>query len=420
MGSGNPNLNNITANPQLVPCRREPCHLDSQGANVFKVDGTSFGQLKADNTYVTGGGIEYPIKIASSCSNTIQNNDSGASICTDVEEHKQCSKQALLDFAAFMDSEYSKSQQDSCLDDKDHHQEVLINTLMSVEIADRMYFDNMTFVESVGAWNQTFIGSNNDLVLSFSSTKAELIYTEDFQFNSTNFDIIKAKYKDIDQCKESGFAFILNEDCIKAIIENLKENSLRFGLSYHNIPNNLIVVASAGVRNHMIQFLNGSVDILSDFQKIFTDFDNITQSSVEIVSGEKEAQLGMDQMAAENITYSEAKAYGYLDFGGSSIQPSFWLKDGSMNIYPTNNGECHTQSGVVPCQLNSFLNYGSQAVQRRLSLLYQKYPHYNNVCHIGVERFNLESCRKLIKYIGSGADLAHEDQDNFTGKSLRA
>merc|ERR1712070_1024578 len=110
------------------------------------------------------------------------------------------------------------------------------------------------------------------------------------------------------------------------------------------------------------------------------------------MSGEKEALLGMVEVEKYELNHNvndivnAEKPSGYLDFGGNSIQPSFFIS--KTEVAPTASYEDDTVGKV---QLNSFLNYGADAVANRLSLMYQTHG-YEKVCELDASEVNVEDC----------------------------
>jgi len=417
MGSGNSPTTggnpDVTGGFQYPACRREPCHLDSQGASVFVKDGVPT-KLQVEKAYVTGGGIQYPITNAIECQ--VENQFPEKCHRDDNKDQSSCTPENLVEFAKFIADQYSSIDPENPIcggfigKEDENTQATFVNSLMGAEIATQMGFEKMIFGGDIGAWNLQF---PNQVVLSFSSTKAELIAP---RAEGDTPIIVKSKYKDLQGCDYSDFAYKLDSECINATIVDLRKK-VDDTTDVANIDYcqkaELMVVASAGVRNDMLSFLEGSKSIEDYFITAFDCNESPTQITIEVMSGEKEAFLGMMQMndtIGDDIK-DDTNIAGYLDFGGSSIQPSFFLKQNI--IYPSPSTDL--DKGYTPderMQLNSFLNFGSDAVAQRLSMLYVAYPDYGNACELGHEKMDFDKCKELLRFIASGGDLSLSGEEN--------
>lgn len=377
-------------------CRRLPCHLDSQGATVFKDGDSHWRQLEVENAHVTGGGIKYPIKNAINC---IDDMKVKASILCNQEDNS-CTPDALVQFAQFMAAKYPEydenDENEPCFGSLEYAQTTFVNSLMGAEIANKMGFMKMT-LNDAGAWNRQF--QSEGIVLSYSSSKVELIHPD----LTESQDPLETGY-DLDNCDQEGFAYSLTEECILSTLQALKAANDDDGnkKDYCNPSSNLVVVASAGVRNNMLTFLEGTETILKAFTDVFECETGPLAKTIEILSGEKESLFGMKQMEEGDNGITIDANTGYLDFGGSSIQPSFFF-DNDNEIHPTIN--YINKQPEDKKQLNSFLNYGADAVKLRIETLYSTYADYSKVCELGHAQLNFDKCRELLKFIGTGGDL---------------
>jgi len=386
MGSHNNTINKTGGDLFIPYCRREPCHLDSQGASLFLNDSGEYSKLTVDTAYVTGGGITHPILNAGACGNDMISAGYEAG-CTQTNGHWTCTSADLMNFADFLASDFFDDQKlsNDCYQlNIEYRQTTFLNSITSALYAELMGFQSMTVLSKApDSWDHTY----DELVLSFSSTKVEL-------FNKTS-DFAKASYPDSD-CKNTGIYYILDEQCIKGTMKALKDDyDLNGSVNCNNTK--LSVVASAGARNDIKDFLSSTKEL-----EFFTDEFSFVCSSVvdfelvEVVSGEKEASLGMEKMLEaldDNSINIENEITGYLDFGGNSVQPSFWL--GNNPIFPS---ELKTE-----VKLNSFLNYGADAVKYRVSQMYLVFTKYQGVCDIG-PKLNINMCYELIEFISLGGD----------------
>jgi len=391
MGSHNNTMNATGADLFIPYCTREPCHLDSQGASLFLDDSEQYSKLTVDTAYVTGGGITHPILNAGVCIEDMINAGYNTE-CEQSNGHWNCTSAGLMNFAEFLASDFFNDQQSSndCYQKNiDYRQTTFLNSITSALYAELMGFKSMTVLsDGPDSWDHTYDG----LVLSFSSTKVEL-------FNETS-DLAKASYPDSD-CRNTGIYYILDEQCIKGTMKALKDdydsNDSRVDPVCDNTE--LSVVASAGARNDIKGFLSSTKE-LNFFTDVFSSVCSEVSGFklVEVVSGEKEAFLGMEKMleALNNNTIDIGNENtGYLDFGGNSVQPSFWLRNNHHTIFPS---ELNTE-----VKLNSFLNYGADAVKYRVSQMYLVFTKYQGVCDIG-PKLNINMCYELIEFISLGGD----------------
>jgi len=391
MGSPNNTMNgNGDRDDLFIPyCTREPCHLDSQGASLFLDDSGQYSKLTVDTAYVTGGGIKYPIINAGGCVDDM-NNAGYNTECEQSNGRWNCTSAGLMNFAQFLASDFFNDQQSSndCYQKNiDYRQTTFLNSITSALYAELMGFKSMTVLsDGPDSWDHTYGG----LVLSFSSTKVEL-------FNDTT-DLAKASYPDSD-CRNTGIYYILDEQCIEGTMKALKddyESNVAGGMNPDCENSELSVVASAGARNDIKGFLSSTKELNFFMDQFSSVCSEVTDLKVEVVSGEKEASLGMEKMLEamqDNGINIENEIIGYLDFGGNSVQPSFWL--GNNTIFPS---ELKTE-----VKLNSFLNYGADAVEYRVSQMYLVFTKYDGVCDIG-PKLNINMCYELIEFISLGGD----------------
>jgi len=371
-------------------CEREPCHLNSEEASLYKdTNMGEFSKLTVENAYVTGGGIQYPVVNAIACKEAMEK-AGYKNVC----EHTYCSYSALRTFAEFVASEYfddETNKSEACYTNIiEFRQTTFLNSITSAQYAEIMGFINMFYVE-VPSWSRGYA----NLVLAFNSTKVELFHNDTAKNKIT--EIGKVKYND-NFCTNTGLNLILDEDCINATMTDLKASSLFYPiLGCDGESDTLTVVASSGsgARNGIKEFLTNT-ETGDFFTKQFTEC-SLDEIKVEVLSGQKEAKLGMEAME-KFLTPTNIAVAGYLDFGGNTVQPSFWITE--TEIFPT---EISTDR-----KLNSFLNFGADAVSYRVSQLYRVFPKYTNVCEIGSIDFAL--CIDLIEFIALGGDhwLTHD------------
>jgi len=406
MGSPNNTMNgNGDRDDLFIPyCTREPCHLDSQGASLFLDDSGEYSKLKVGQAYVTGGGITHPILNAGVCVDDMINAGYTQQGCLQQKwgpKDWRCTTTDLIDFAEFLASDFfddPKPDNECYKRNIDFRQATFLNSITSAHYAELMGFKAMTVLSELpDSWDRSY----NGLVLSFSSTKVEL-------FNDTS-DLAKASYPD-SYCKNTGIYYILDEECIKGTMEALKadyDSNNCGGCDNCGHHDTLNVVASAGARNGIKHFLSSTKELNFFTDQFSSVCSEVAKLEVEVVSGEKEAFLGMGKMvealqARTDIPIEWSIPVGYLDFGGNSVQPSFWL--GNNTIFPS---ELKTE-----VKLNSFLNYGADAVKYRVSQMYLVLTRkYQGVCDIGPE-LDIDLCHELIECISLGCDLKQELQSS--------